>query len=420
MSALSPLQWYMKYRNDIIMGVSLFVSCNVAYYYYVDNSTLHISIPIVFAQFVVDLIECDNVMRLHHIFGILAILPQYMYDLVTPTNIDTFKAIVLVLYKMEISTIFLMMKIDKAKYAIVPAGINNALFFLTFFKFRIYDYLAVMFDPTIHSNMYETFLNKPYAGIMLYVSMCGYMCINMYWFSIICKLSCKSFLAQWQKNALSIWSEWVLQYTYFVNIGVAYYTYSFLPSYVHGFDMIGVSGLSIASYYYHNAVSIFLLKNEKYEYTAVELYTPYFSDRLGIHVRSFMCLLTNAYPVYNNTSIVASAVTHLATYLSSVAYYHYMKHKHDRIYADNTPTSKQYFQIMNILISVPCLFDMAMAMISSCLNNGDCITHNIKLLAITIVIGVILMVRPFYEVNHVVFHMALMIHTYMLCLTNIR
>ena len=103
-------------------------------------------------------------------------------------------AVAYYMYKTEISSIFLVLKYW------LPQGrvyeVNNVLFLVTFFKFRILEYTALL-GPS--SPVYATFdTYQPHIagkGVFL-VSVYGLYALNVYWFALICKLAVKSIRGQ--------------------------------------------------------------------------------------------------------------------------------------------------------------------------------------------------------------------------------
>jgi hypothetical protein len=94
--------------------------------------------------------------------------------------------------------------------------------------------------------------NNLFVGITAYTGLYGLFLLNSYWFCVMCKILFKKILANYSKKPLEIVSEKILSYTYFVNIFIAGYIYSFSPKQSNIYDMVGITTLSIFSYKYHN------------------------------------------------------------------------------------------------------------------------------------------------------------------------
>lgn len=166
-----------------------------------------------FSYFMVDLLSCKMVNKLHHIctLGIL-----YQVD-----NHD----LLMFFYKVEISTIFFNL-IPYVKYK----SLFKAIFFSLFIKIRVYDYYYFLVD--YDSNMP---LCVRFSFYTLYA-------INLYWFSLLIK---KVWGNRTQGPYYETLCQQINRFSYFGTI----------PFFIACPRMAVVYGfITITSFFYHNAI----------------------------------------------------------------------------------------------------------------------------------------------------------------------
>ena len=195
---------------------------------------------------------------LHHILTISTIsYVLYINEIDLTSNFYSTKIFLLT----ESSSIFLGLSQVFKKSCI--GNISQILFVLLFFKTRIYDFI---FKILLNPYFYESLGNKNFQRNWQYICTYGLFSLQLYWGCIILKIIAKPLL----KNLNQSKSEYILKYTYFINLFTTVISYSYLleskeikliyGNYVF-IDIIGNGLLSISSYYFHNNWYESIIKN---------------------------------------------------------------------------------------------------------------------------------------------------------------
>lgn len=414
---MKEIVYYQNIANFII---SILVCINIYYYYYVDKNTINYSIPIIFTHFCIDLFVCKLDMKIHHFLGIVLISFKYIYNITS--DIDSIN--ILSLYKTEISTIFYIIKLWNndnylQKTYKLPKSLftlNDLLFFITFFKFRLFDYYVYsLSDRSIYFDYQIYFQYKIIPNLLFFSTAFGYFFLNLYWFLIICKIITKSLIKKLSKKTLQNICHIIVSYSFCFNILIASYVYSFYPKQSNIFDIAGITFLSIYSYKYHDAVVDYLSNNEVIEYSSYELIVPFVQDKFAIHVRSFGCLLTSSFysPNLFSTALISS-IFHCSSFVSLLLYFYYIKRNNYKICYDDSKTTEYFLTTTNILSIIPIIVDSTII----AYNSYDLIKQ-INVLFVSIIIGMILKMNPFYDLNHIFVHIGLFVQTYTMSKCNI-
>jgi len=395
------------YNNFACLLISLLVSCNIYLYYYVNKSHLNDSLPFLFVYFIFDNFINKADIKLHHALIISLLLFNYYNNV----SIDDSAIPIISLYKTEISTIFLCIEnIIKPfnhnkilKNYISP--INNLLFLITFVKFRICDlYSNVIINPLFyyHVDKYTTtFFNK----IFLYTPLYCFYALNLYWILIICKITVKQLIKKINPYKLKIICEFVTQYTLFLNIPIAGYIYTFQPNEYNIINMTGISLLSINSYIFHNTIYCYMYDNKKIDYFNNDIILPFFNDNLSIHVNSLFYLLTNILVSYNgddNNYMLSIFYLSLIIHLNFIYYFviYIIKNKNN----SNQETTEEFLFLTNLSTVLPVGLDIVFS-----IYNTSNLINKINLSIISILLFFILQMNPFYDLNHIFFHIGLII-----------
>jgi hypothetical protein len=166
--------------------------------------------------------------------------------------------------------------------------------------------------------------------------------------------------------------------------------------------------LSYASYYHHQAVAKYYNANNKIIYTSKELLFYFLSDQFAIHVRSALCCATAIYYTNNSILFFISGSLHTTSFILTI-----LKVKdapNDKLEEYNNCLVKY----VNIATILPITFDIC-TIIYSC---NDYITK-INGVYVSFISVVILLVVPFYELNHVAFHICTVLQGYYAAKCNI-
>jgi len=390
-----------------IKNITLFGICIIASYMCINfNVTNNCDIfknihPILGVFFLIDLFFTkSNDIFIHHIISLCILLYGFI---LTVENND--KCILnYTLINTEMSTIFLILKcyINKnSKWY----HINNGIFYLLFFKFRLIDYYnnVIRYDSTLYLIINKYTPNNYLGTGILLVSSYGLYILNLYWFLIMNKILFKQLTTVYQINTYQI-CHYICSYTLFLNIPVCIYIYSYNKNEKNLLDIIGVSTLSICSYLFHNDIYYKLYTNQIETDEEPSNYMLLINDNLSIHLRSFLTVATNYY--YHNfwyIFIVSSFIAHITSIyrileniIQCATDLHYNK--------------KNLYKINNILTQLPITVGIVYIFINSKPQ------YSIPFLLVNIIIGLLFYVKPFYNLNHVVFHILLLVQNYYLCL----
>ena len=139
------------------MAVSTIALSNIVWFY-CYGTYQDFSVPVILLHLITDLPFASTELKIHHIFGMTIILFKYTYGI---NNYDDWH-LTTGCYKTELSSFFYVFKywlaeenaftnnISKKTKKILQ-NINDALFYISFFKFRIYDYsLDMIFNKDSH------------------------------------------------------------------------------------------------------------------------------------------------------------------------------------------------------------------------------------------------------------------------------
>jgi len=288
----------------------------------------------------------------------------------------------------EIPNIFYTLKKFIPKYTLLY-DVNYILFYLTFFKFRIYDFYEIL----------NTGTSICIVGLyVLYI-------INLYCFV---KMNNKVFHKIKMINTYLINCS-ICTYLHFLNIPLSLFMYSYRPSKRYIYDMIGITLLSISTYDYHYNVYNRILKNND-EYTVVldtNNIQLLLKECLFIHLRSYLSILTNYYHV--NTSIyilIVSGIFHLYSFfLENINVIH--------IFLDESQMDV-FLDCHKIILGVPVACDCLLIFMNSPTPIAT------PFLLVNALLIIVLIVKPFDKMTEFAFQSLLILQTYYACLSNLN
>ena len=288
----------------------------------------------------------------------------------------------------EIPNIFYTLKKFIPKYALFY-NVNYILFYLTFFKFRIYDFYEILHntETSICIGLY-----------VLYI-------INLYWFL---KMSNNVYHKLNFVNS-EILKYKICTYLHFLNIPLSFFMYSCSPFKRYMYDMIGITLLSISTYEYYYNIYNRIIKNQG-EYTVLldeNNIQLLLKETVFIHLRSYLSILTNYYHV--NTIIyilIVSGLFHLyAIFLENINAIH--------IFLDGSQMDV-FLDCHRIILSVPVACDCLLLF----MNSPAPIATPFLLVNAGLII--LLIVKPFDKMGEVAFQSLLIVQTYYACLSNLN
>lgn len=405
-----------NFQNALCLPVVLYSVYATTHYYYTNDPTyLKTAINILKYYCAVDFALCTPDLALHHV-SVIGLIATYQNN---PQLLQLTSDSLSTLVSAELSTIFLIAK----SYIKHPTSqtINNLLFIITFFYTRIYSYTKyLIYNNNLHQTFYENISLFDYMSLQ--VCMYGLYTMNLYWAAIIIKTICK----QLKPYLLSsIICEHALKLTFIPSLQYSVVAYRPFTRPIYFADVIGQFALSVSSYEYHNAITNTNIEANEDVLQETTLW-PYINDVLMIHMRCAMCVLTNTNPLmlYKSTNItpqyanmkLALLIISISTHASSM--YHFMKFiitlKTNKtplkIFEENTPST----MVLNVLIVIPIIIDSLIG--AYCTENLPARNNMLLITALIMING---HVKPFYQMNHLVFHALLFFQTMFLCQSNI-
>lgn len=232
--------------------------------------------------------------------------------------------------------------------------------------------------------------------------------LNLYWFSILTKILYKTLTKIYNGINTDKLCHYLCSYTLFINLGVAAYMYSEIPDEKHLYDIIGNGILSISSYLYHYAIYRKLEENKITEYNVPDRENAvyFLNDALSINLRSFFVIITNYYYHSHFRAFqYMSGILHLISIYYLFMNVLYLIIRHDE-------TKNRFVNNHNIIISLPIMADVLFIFLNA--------SHEIAIpfLVTNILIFILFLVQPFYKLNHVGFHILLIIQNYYICLSS--
>ena len=413
----------LKYQNIACISVSAITLLNTlwtnAY-----NTFHNFSVPFIMAYFLVDLRFASTwELRIHHILGLAGVAFKLIYNVQPEYDWPSTQA----LYKTEISSFFLVFKYvlsektkqnPESKLLSRLTSANNAIFLITFVKYRIYDYgRDVILNPDHYVLLGDYTKNSWFRHVFLYSSFYGLYALNLYWFTIMCKVLFKQTIRKLVdlKHAL-ITEHRVTAFSHFVTIATSVGVCSQSPNESYLPDFVGIGALSIASYNYHSAVIQYYKTHGKLKYTSYDILGPFAIDHFSIHLRSFLCSVSALYYSENPRYIFISASAHIGTLSAFTMYiYNLKRDRCDIVYDPADEKSNQFLNICNAMAVFPTIVDCIIIAANS--STG---ISAIQMMLAAYLCGLILYLKPFYEFNHIAFHAGIILHAIGLSKCNLR
>ena len=343
--------------------------------------------------------------KIHHIC-VSGIIFYNNYYNISPEHKIIFYPLLLT----EISSIFYVLKYWLPKKTILY-NVNDMLFYISFFKLRIYDfYYKIIYNNISFNTIFHTYSHSNYSlSLILLISCYGLYILNLYWFLIMNKIIYKQI--QKIKNIdTDILCHKLCSYLLWLNIPLALYIYVHKPNEKYMFDMIGITCLSISSYLYHDDIykRLYNKQIEEYNIPNKDNFLLFINDTITINARSFLVIVTN---YYNNKYLLyillISGIFHLnSIYYCIINIFELLLH-HDK-------SKDTFLNYHNIFSIIPISFDVFLI----CMNSQTEIL--IPYFLLNIIIGLLFIINPFYKLTHVSFHILLVAQNYYMCLSNTR
>lgn len=204
--------------------------------------------------------------------------------------------------------------------------------------------------------------------------------------------------------------QYLSSYIHFLNIPVAIYIYSTgSREFKNALDVFGISGLSITTYLYHYEIYQRLYSQKIMEYVLPDKsnIALFLNDNIFIHLRSFLALYTNYYNHPKNVNVVATSV-----FLHAVSLYNMLFNVIDLLFVYDGVTQTHFSWKHDIITIIPVGFDILLIYANSSKKTG------IPFLFTSIALLFVFIIEPFYRLNHVLYHILLVVQNYYLCRSN--
>ena len=416
----------LQYRNMCNMIISTIVLFNLAWIR-LYGTFRNASLPFVILHLIFDLPFATTELQVHHLLGIFMGYIKYIYNVYS--NPDSDWHITNVIYKTEISSIFYVLrywlKEDNAitrrlspNQQFILQKANDIAFYLSFFKFRIYDYTNEIILNVEGFRSIEMYTNGLFIHrFAIYSGLVGLYLLNLQWFTIMTKILYKSSIHVFYsgKNTI-IANEVFTKFAYFMHIPLVAYVYSHSPNESYLFDMIGIAFLSLVSYEFHDSVITTYKKHNTIVYTSYDIISYYFKDQVGVHLRPFLGAFSALYNSPDYKFIYIPAIFHIFGCSSMLMYLHELKRKSIDVYFDpRNEECKTLIKIQTLTTIVPITFDAII--IASQTTNTEAA---IKLVIASYVCVLLSTITPFYKLNHSILHICLIFSSYYISKCNMR
>lgn len=407
-----------KYNHIVsFFTASLSLGSLVAYKYFDNNTLLQPTTYVIFSYCFVDLFFCKKEMILHHLFTLSAISFTILHNM----SIYDSSYIYLAMMSTELSSLFYIfnywMSDSKGTFMKIIKSINLILFIVAFTKLRIYDYYYFVTNPETYTIISNYTGGDIYCSLHAYSGVFGLFIINLYWFSVICKKIYKNVIIQYvPKLNTDYVAETILQYTFLINMYVVITKYG--SNDIFFYDVFGIAFLTICSFIFHRTLAKNYNDQTVINYTSKEIIIPYIFDTLGIHIRSFFVVLTNYMldtPTNNNNILIFTAVIHILSALWFLIYLiKLLINGKQYIYDSDAKEPNYYKTFFYLLLMIPSGIDCLLIFY-----NTPSITAKMDLIIINCIVAIIVVVQPFYKLNHLLIHGSIYMQTLALINCNI-
>jgi len=325
----------------------------------------------------------------------------------------------------ELSSFFLVLLYWIPKDYKLTSAINNCLFILTFIKYRVYDlFIKIIVNKDVYICMNQFTNGMLIRNIHFYGSIYMLYGLNLYWFAIILKKIYKGLFSKYESYELT---ELILQYSYDLCMPISIYVYFFQTTreqitefaLYYYYDVVFISLLALCSGLYHASSYYSILLNGPTFNCAGEVLWPYILDHLSIRFRTFSvvyCNLMIRSTLGHNTKevLLISSISNIISAVITIIYLTYL-HVNSKKYSYDLSDkeSMRHHYILTLLNGFPIF--IATFLMTIGLNNILLTTYIWLVLYCILLIS---FVKPFYKLNHVILHIALIFQTWILCKIN--
>lgn len=404
-----------NYQNVMSFSVSLIAGVNLLLFHYYHNENVDYLpwfLGVAGFHCFTDLfLTTKPDIIFHHLCVLGMISYKYMYSV---QNIYD-APILYLLYTTELTTIFWVMSMWMKTFSDLR-GIVNVLFVISYLKFRVIDYTALILNPIVYNNLVPYTSTSIWSYLHLYGSLYGLYLLNLYWFSIIIKILYKSFGHFFPRMDSDIVCRKVVSFAYISSLLYAIYTYAQYPStqIQYFYDVFGIMCLCIASYNYHNTVYeariLGDITEDQLDYTDDTVMEPFLIDVAVIHIRCALCALANFYS-YEKEVIVPMILFTVGHH--TLSYYHLAYAVISAKIRGEPFDETEYGKVA--VFTYTSIFITTIMLAVHC----DRYLTTIELLIPLIATGMVTHIKPLYKNNHILTHFCLLFQTMTLVRSNL-
>lgn len=337
---------------------------------------------IVGVYMVADLFYCTKVEAiLHHVFVLGCLAYAHFYGM-SPEDKLLFTYPLL---KTEITSIFYGLKCCLPENSVLYS-INDIVLYLTFLKFRIYDfYYSLLHKNLVFDDIFNTY-SYSYSHV-LWVSCYGLYSMNLYWTLIMTKIACKSLLKSVEKI-----SHCICHCIHLHHVHMALLAYRAQFQWFYLYDFVGIGCMTVYACRYHRERFIDYEKKENEQ--NVILYD------LSIQARSILVLATHYYTSPQlGWVMMTSVMAHLTTL------YMWIWHV---VYRPDLNQDGLDFLKNSRAIALPLMYDGIRIVMNSSHEN------QVPLILVYLMLMILYTVRPFYTCTNVSLALGMLAQTHYL------
>lgn len=406
-----------KYTDILLLIVSLFTTINISFDCNYSYNLFLLKYYLLCEIFVLPWYKKDLI--LHHITTIATICYIQYYNINMITNFYSIKQLLMT----EISSIFLsissLIKSSNIPYMFgirqLMEQVSMILFIFTFTKYRIYDNYNnvinnVYFFDSIKTN------DSNFQNIYKYSVVYTLFALNLYWFVLILKKIYKQCF-----NFSTLISEYILQYSYFGCLLSTCTSYAlvatpFQKQYYSTYISLDVACnflLSLTSYKFHKHIYDNLLVDENVNRATTDYKNYLLQDIIILQGRS----LTQIYCHFHMHNIFETykCIFYFLTFYSIIlcstvdAIYYDMILKKIEFPLNTTSTCLDLLLGSNTFICI---------LLSSLGVYGT--DYAVKNIICLYLLALVIIIKPFYNMNHLMVHAFVIIQNYCLVVNNLK
>ena len=327
------------------------------------------------------------------------------------------------LLKTEWSSIFLGLNYFLKKYKMSKLlTISNIAFLMTFLKYRLYDFYnnVVINNHFTNSSLFDNYEYNYLLLIPINITKYGFIYLNLYWLSIIIKSLYKSL----KLNITLISSEYILQYSYFLCLLSNLFSYTFIATEnqkAYYSDCIAMDAtinllLSMTSFKFHEYIYNNLLLDSNLNRSEEEYKNVLVQDVFVIQMRAIVQFyahlkMHNIFENYKNLFYCQFASCLIVPIITNKIYVNLINNKIK--YPINEVNNLTIF--LDLLLGVNpflCILYSILGVLNT--NNA------VNLLLILYISVLIMIIKPFYNINHLMVHISFIFINYHLVNNNLK